>query len=208
MVAEWLDTKIPIISTGDMLRLEIAAGSDLGDHVKSVMATGGLVSDELVNRILRRRITQPDCAKGFILDGYPRTVEQAEYLDELLRERGMPPPVVIHLDVPAEVLVGRMVCRRQCSKCGMQFNILSRRPRTPGRCDACNAELIVRKDDKEEVIRERLRAYDDLTRPVVSYYSDGSYFQIAGDRSPMYIFEEITNVLESISGAAAGVVKQ
>lgn len=198
MVADWLDTKVPVISTGDMLRAEIAAGTPLGNQVNSVVTSGSLVSDDLVNRILRARVSQPDCANGFMLDGYPRTVEQAEYLKELLRELGMPEPIVIHLDVPADVLIGRMICRRQCSKCGRQFNILSKRPKTPGRCDECGSELMVRKDDREEVIRERLRAYDDLTRPVINYYSNGKYYQIAGDRSPMYIFEEITNVLENL----------
>jgi adenylate kinase len=196
MIADWLKTKIPIISTGDMLRAEIGAGTPLGLETKGVVASGGLVSDDLVNQILRSRISRADCANGFMLDGYPRTLEQAAYLDEFLKERGLPAPVVIHLDVPADVLVGRMICRRQCSGCGLQYNILSKRPRVPGRCDECGAALMVRKDDREEVIRERLRTYDATTRPVLSYYYNGSYFQIAGDRSPMYIFEEITSALE------------
>jgi adenylate kinase len=196
MIADWLKTKIPVISTGDMLRAEIAAGTPLGLEVKSIVASGGLVGDELVNEILRSRVSQPDCAHGFMLDGYPRTLEQADYLDLLLKKRGLPEPVVIHLDVPPDVLAGRMICRRQCAKCGAQFNILSKRPRTPGRCDECGSELRVRKDDREDVIRERLHAYADLTRPVLSHYYNGNYFQIAGDRSPMYIFEEITSTLE------------
>ncbi len=201
MIADWLKTKIPVISTGDMLRAEIAAGTTLGNQVKSIVAGGGLVSDELVNQILESRIAQPDCANGFMLDGYPRTVEQAEFLDGLLRAKGLPEPVVIHLDVPADVLVGRMICRRQCSKCGAQYNVLSKRPKKPGRCDECGADLMVRKDDREDVIRERLHAYNDLTRPVLGYYYNGNYFQIAGDRSPVYIFEEITSVLEPFQEA-------
>jgi len=196
MIADWLKTKIPVISTGDMLRAEIAAGTLLGNQVKSIVAGGGLVSDDLVNQILEARISQPDCANGFMLDGYPRTVEQAEFLERLLKARGLREPVVIHLDVPADVLVGRMICRRQCSKCAAQYNVLSKRPKTPGRCDECGAELMVRKDDREDVIRERLQAYHDLTTPVLSYYYNGNYFQIAGDRSPVYIFEVITSALE------------
>ena len=202
MIADWLSVRIPIISTGDLLRGEIAAETPLGRQVKSIVTGGGLVSDDLVNQILCTRISRADCADGFMLDGYPRTVEQAGYLDKLLKARNLPDPVVIHLDVPADVLIGRMICRRQCSKCGTQFNILSKRPKTPGRCDNCGSDLMVRKDDREDVIRERLRAYDDLTRPVIGYYSNGSYFQIAGDRSPMYIFEEITSVLERVEDSA------
>jgi adenylate kinase len=196
MIADWLKPKIPVISTGDMLRAEIAGGTTLGNHVKGIVAAGGLVSDALVNQILESRISQPDCANGFMLDGYPRTIEQAEFLGCLLKSKGLPEPVVIHLDVPADVLVGRMICRRQCTKCSAQYNILSKRPKKPGRCDVCGAELIVRKDDREDVIRERLHGYDELTRPVLGYYYNGHYFQIAGDRSPVYIFEEITSVLE------------
>jgi adenylate kinase len=196
MITDWLKTKIPVISTGDMLRAEIAAGTPLGVEVKSIVAAGGLVGDDLVNQILRSRVCQPDCGDGFMLDGYPRTLEQADYLDRLLQERRLPDPVVIHLDVPSDVLVGRMICRRQCAKCGAQFNILSKRPKTPGRCDECGSELKVRKDDREDVIRERLQAYHDLTQPVLSHYYNGNYFPIAGDRSPMYIFEEITETLE------------
>lgn len=196
MIADWLKTKIPVISTGDMLRAEIAAGTTLGNQVKSIVASGGLVNDDLVNQILEARISQPDCANGFMLDGYPRTVEQAEHLGRLLKGKRLSEPVVIHLDVPADVLVGRMICRRQCKNCGAQYNVLSKRPKKPGRCDECGADLMVRKDDREDVIRERLHAYDEMTRPVLSHYYNGNYFQIAGDRSPVYIFEEITSVLE------------
>jgi adenylate kinase len=202
LVIDWLrDTRgrcIPSISTGDMLRAEIAAGSDLGRQTQSIIAAGGLVPDDLINAALGKRITEPDCAHGFMLDGYPRTVEQAEYLDSQLAARHLPAPAVIHLDVPADVLVGRMMSRRQCSQCGQMYNILSKRPKVAGRCDDDGAPLIVRKDDREDVIRERLRTYRELTRPVLDYYPSARYFQISGDRSTPYIFEEITRILESL----------
>ncbi len=184
-----------------MLRAEIAAGTPLGRETQSIIAAGGLVSDDLINAALCSRIQQPDCRRGFMLDGYPRTVEQAQYLDKLLAARNFPAPVVIHLDVPADVLVGRMVSRRQCPQCGRMFNILSQRPRVEGRCDDDGAQLVTRKDDREGVIRERLRTYKEVTRPVLDHYPSDRYFQIAGDRSTPYIFEEITSILESIPGA-------
>jgi adenylate kinase len=197
---EWLGYVIPSISTGDMLRAEIAAGTPLGVQTQAITAAGGLVPDHLINAALASRILQPDCARGFMLDGYPRTVEQAEYLDTLLAARNLPAPVVIHLDVPSDVLVGRMISRRQCSKCGQMYNILSKRPKVDGRCDDDDASLIVRKDDQEDVIRERLRTYKEVTRPILSHYPSNRYFQISGDRSATYIFEEVTHVLESLVG--------
>lgn len=175
----------------------MTAKTALGLEAQSIVAAGGLVPDSLVNRMLCSRISQPDCEDGFMLDGYPRTVEQAEYLDELVAARNLPPPVVIHLDVPADVLVGRMVSRRQCSKCGRMFNVLSARPKVDGFCDDDGAPLIMRRDDREDVIRERLRTYEEVTRPVLNHYPSERYFQISGDRSANYIFEEITRILES-----------
>jgi adenylate kinase len=200
LIIDWLGNTIPSISTGDMLRAEIAAGTPLGRETQSIIAAGGLVPDDLINAALCSRIQQPDCRLGFMLDGYPRTVEQAQYLDQLLESRNLPAPVVIHLDVPADVLVGRMVSRRQCSRCGQMFNILSKRPKVEGRCDDDGAPLVTRKDDREDVIRERLRTYEEVTRPVLDHYPSDRYFQIAGDRSAPYIFEEITSILESLPG--------
>jgi adenylate kinase len=191
-IVDWL--KIPAISTGDMLRAEIKAGSELGKAAQATIAGGGLVSDDIVNQILEARIAQPDCTRGFILDGYPRTVEQAEFLDAALGAKSIPRPVVLLFDVPADALIGRMTSRRWCPKCGRTYNILSVRPKSPGKCDDDGEALILRKDDREEVVRERLRTYDELTRPILAHYSD--YVNIHGDRSPAYIFEEITGILE------------
>jgi adenylate kinase len=195
---DWMPEKIPSISTGDMLRAEIAAQTPLGKKTQEIIAAGGLVNDELMNEIVKSRISQPDCCKGFMLDGYPRTLEQAEYFDTLLAERSMPAPVVIHLDVPADVVVGRIISRRQCTKCGQMYNVLSQRPKVPGQCDLDNAPLFVRKDDQEAVIRERLKTYESVTRPVLSHYPGSHYYQLHGDRSQSYIFEEITQILERV----------
>ncbi|MDP9054905.1 MAG: nucleoside monophosphate kinase [Acidobacteriota bacterium] len=204
LIIEWLGKSIPSISTGDMLRAEIAASTPLGLRTQATMAAGGLVSDDLINASLESRIAQPDCARGFLLDGFPRTLEQAQFLDGVIAARNLPQPVVIHLDVPADVLVGRMISRRQCTKCGQMFNILSKRPKVAGRCDEDGAPLAVRKDDQEAVIRERLRTYQALTRPVLGHYPSDRYFQISGDRSATYIFEEITHILDSIKAGKSG----
>lgn len=204
LIIEWLGRSIPSISTGDMLRAEIAANSSLGQQVQAIMAAGGLVPDDLINAALESRISQPDCRDGFLLDGFPRTVEQAEFLDGVIARRNLPEPLVIHLDVPADVLVGRMISRRQCTQCGLMFNILSKRPKVAGRCDEDGAPLVMRKDDQEEVIRERLRTYEAMTRPVLGHYPSERYFQISGDRSAPYIFEAITHILESLKAGKPG----
>lgn len=180
-----------------MLRAEIAAGTPMGLKTKAIITAGGLVSDETINEILCSRIGRPDCKDGFLLDGYPRTVEQAEFLDRLLAARGLPEPVIIHLDVPSHVLIGRMISRRQCPKCNRMFNVLTDRPKVPGRCDDDGTPLIVRKDDREDVIRERLKTYKEVTRAVLGHYPGTRQFEIAGDRSANYIFEEVTKILES-----------
>ena len=188
--------KIPSISTGEMLRAELRAGTELGRMAQSIMAAGGLVGDDIVNQMLTARIQCPDCRNGFLLDGYPRTVEQAEFLDALLARLGLPPAIVLHLDVPEDALVGRMISRRQCPTCSRVYNLLHQPPKSPGICDDDGTALITRKDDREHVFRERLKTYDDVTRPVLAHYHDHTYHQIRGDRSPGYIFEAITSVLE------------
>ena len=179
-----------------MLRAEIKRGSELGKAAQSTIASGGLVSDEIVNQILKARIAQTDCAGGFILDGYPRTVEQAEFLDWTLGQNGIGRPIVLHFDVPNDALIARMTSRRFCPRCSRTYNLLSVRPKSPGKCDDDGETLIIRKDDSEEVVSERLRMYNDLTRPILAHYSD--YHHIRGDRSPGYIFEEITGILEPV----------
>jgi len=205
LIANWLG--IPAISTGDMLRAEIQAGTALGEAARSIMASGGLVGDDLVNRMLANRVSQPDSRKGFLLDGYPRTVEQAEFLDRLIEERRISKPFILHLDVPTDALVGRLTSRRQCPTCGRIYNLLHQPPKRAGFCDDDGTALVTRKDDQEDVVKERLRTYDSVSRPVLAHYQDSNYHQIRGDRSPSYIFEEISGVLEpyaSRNGASRG----
>jgi adenylate kinase len=198
LITNWLH--IPAISTGEMLRAEIAASTALGEAAKSIMASGGLVSDDLVNKMLLNRVAKPDCGRGFLLDGYPRTVEQAEHLDGVLAQLGFPEATVLHLDVPNDALIGRMASRRQCPKCSRVYNLLHEPPKTAGICDDDGTALITRKDDREEVVRARLSMYDDVTRPVLAHYQNRQYHQIRGDRSTSYIFETITGILEPLVG--------
>ena len=148
-----------------MLRSEIQAGTELGEAVRCIMTSGGLVGDDLVNQMLAHRVAQPDCLNGFLLDGYPRTVYQAEFLDRLLAERGLPAPIILHLDVPLDALLGRLTSRRQCPTCGTIYNLLHQPPKKAGLCDNDGTPLITRRDDQEEVVRERLRTYEDAARP-------------------------------------------
>lgn len=196
LITNWL--RVPAISTGEMLRGEIRAGTDLGEKARSIMASGGLVGDDLVNNMLLQRVSRPDCTGGFLLDGYPRTVEQAEFLDEVLLAHRLPPALVLHLDVPNDALIGRMSSRRQCPQCSRVYNLLHEPPGSPGVCDDDGTPLITRKDDKEEVVRARLEMYDEVTRPVLAHYQNANYRQIRGDRSPSYIFEAITGILDSV----------
>lgn len=197
-------TRITAISTGDMLRGEMKAGTELGKKAQEIMAAGGLVSDELVNDMLVSRISRPDCNEGFLLDGYPRTVEQAKFLDRLLDRRGYPMPIVFHLDVPSHVVVGRITARRQCPVCGRIYNALYQPPKVEGVCDFDEGVLFTRKDDTEETVRERLRAYAELTDPVIAHYRSANYRRIDGTQSPEKVFEEIAATLQSQLVAQAG----
>jgi adenylate kinase len=181
-----------------MLRAEIQAGTELGQAAQSIMASGGLVGDDLVNRMLSNRVAQPDCRCGFLLDGYPRTLEQAGFLDCLVAERRLTKPIVLHLDVPLDALVGRLTSRRQCPKCGRIYNLLHQPPKKDMICDDDGTALVTRKDDQDDVVKERIRTYDAVSRPVIAHYEDSNYYQIRGDRSPGYIFEEITGILEPL----------
>lgn len=186
---------IPAISTGEMIRGEIKAGTELGKIAAAVTITGGLLGDDLVNQIVRSRLSKEDCRGGFLLDGYPRTIPQAKYLAELLGELGMPQPMVLHIDVPAELLIERTCNRRYCPQCGAIYNLSTHPPKQPGRCDACGAELKQRDDDCEDTVRNRLAAYERSTAPLISHYSGGRYVRVDGSGSPDEVFQAILAVL-------------
>jgi adenylate kinase len=189
--------KIPAISTGEMLRAECDAGTELGKIAAEVLAKGHLVSDELVNQMLVSRISLPDCKNGFLLDGYPRTVPQAIFLDDLLAKKGFPPPMVIHLATPTSVLVERISARRQCPKCGRIYNLLFQPPLRPGVCDDDGTRLERRRDDTPEIVEERLNAYEKLTAPVIAHYASGNYHAIPANRPPKEVLRDIEDILKA-----------
>ena len=161
---------VPHLSTGDMLRDNIAKGTPLGEQAKPVMARGELVPDSLVLKMVAKRIEEADCSHGFVFDGFPRTVAQAQYLGQLLREHGFRRPLVIHLVIGLGLLMKRLTGRRVCKTGGEIYNIFDRPPKVAGRCDADGGELLQRPDDSEEVIGQRLQAYEKQTSPLVAYY--------------------------------------
>jgi adenylate kinase len=186
---------IPAISTGDMIRAEIKAGTELGQTAKGVTASGALLSDDLVNQIVRSRLGQPDCQKGFMLDGYPRTVEQANFLGGLLKELKQPQPTVVHIDVPLEQLVARTCNRRSCPQCGAIYNLLSKPPKQAGLCDSCHIELQQRADDREETVKNRLANYERQTAPLIAYYQGQNYVRVDGTGAPDDVFSAIIKTL-------------
>lgn len=187
---------IPSISTGEVLRGEVKAGTELGKAAAAIMAAGGLVGDDLINPMVANRIAQPDCARGFLLDGYPRTLPQAEYLTGLLEGRDLPKPIAIHIDVPAEAIVSRITARRSCPVCGRIYNVISQPPKVDGICDVDGAQLVTRADDNEKTVLERLKAYEQNTGPVVEYYARQGAFSLDGNRPPEAIMAEIEGILE------------
>ena len=198
--AEFISNRfgIPAISTGEVFRAECKAGTELGKMACSILSKGGLVSDEVVNAIIARRISRPDCASSFLLDGYPRTLPQAEFLDRALHHE----VIAIHLDVPFSRIVERITARRQCPRCSHIYNLLSQPPRSTGLCDFDGTPLVTREDDREEVLRERLEAYERLTGPVIAHYAKSSYFRIDGTKAPADVSAEIERALESCAAPA------
>jgi adenylate kinase len=189
---------IPQISTGDMLREHVRKGNAFGTKVEAKMKAGILVKDEVVNRLVEERLALPDAAKGFILDGYPRTRAQAEMLCGMLGTRGIQ-AVVIHLVVDYNVIIARLTGRRQCPVCGTLYNVTSKPPKVPGVCDLDGAKLIVRDDDREEVIRERLDEYESQTRPLIDFFREtgNRLYQIdASHDNPEAVFRKIEGLIQ------------
>jgi adenylate kinase len=161
---------VPHLSTGDMLRENIAKGTPLGEKAKPVMARGDFVPDSLVLKMVAERIEKPDCWHGFVFDGFPRTVTQAQYLGVLLKQHGYKPPVVVHFAIDPGLLLRRITGRRMCKVGGEIYNIYERPPKVEGRCDNDGGELEQRPDDREEIVAPRLQAYEKQTAPLVAYY--------------------------------------
>ena len=197
-VVDWLG--IPHISTGDMLREHIQSGDNIGQAAGDRMRAGSLVSDELVNQLVFERVHQPDCARGFILDGYPRTLAQAQELKRML-EPTHAAEVVIHLVVDYNVIISRLSGRRVCPKCGTLYNVVSRPPKIEGVCDLDGTKLVIRDDDKEEVVRERLEQYEKQTRPVIEFFRKTADRLIEVDASreaPNAVFERVRAELKDL----------
>jgi len=158
------------ISTGDILRAAIAAGTTLGKQVETAMAAGNLVTDELIMDIMEQRLQEEDCQQGYLLDGFPRTIPQAEALKALLAKLGETLDCVLELDIPRDVIVDRLTTRRTCNNCGEIYNIKSKPPRIEGVCDVCGSDIVQRDDETEEAIENRLQVYNQLTAPLVEFY--------------------------------------
>jgi adenylate kinase len=190
---------IPHISTGDMLRDRIRSGSEAERAMGIAMHSGALVSDAVVNEMVKERITEPDAAHGFILDGFPRTLDQAEHLAGFLVGRGIR-EVVIHLAVDYNIIIARLTGRRQCPLCGTLYNVSSHPPRVEGVCDLDGEDLVIRDDDREPVIRGRLDAYDRQTRPVLDYFRETGHRVVevdASNDSPEMVHRKICQTMES-----------
>jgi len=188
---------IPQISTGDILRAAVKEGTPMGKKAKEYMDSGKLVPDEVVIGIMQDRLKEADCAKGFILDGFPRTVAQAEALEKMLKELNMPIDKVLALEVPDEVLIERLTGRRTCKSCGQMYHVKFDPPKNVDKCDKCNGELFQRDDDKEETIKNRLSVYHAQTAPLLDFYGKkGMVIKIDGTKTPDEIFKSLINVLE------------
>jgi adenylate kinase len=196
--------QIPQISTGDLLRYNVVQGTELGRIAKSVMDRGELVSDDLVCEMVRQRLKQPDCKRGYVLDGFPRTEAQAGWLDALLDDRlfdnSRPTrawPIVIRLDVDYNQLLLRISGRRSCPTCGRIYNVHFQPPRLEGICDVDGSKLITRNDDRLEVIQPRLAAYQEQTAPVADYYQrTGRLISVNGDQPMDAVTKQIFRILE------------
>jgi adenylate kinase len=196
--AELLSLKldVPHISTGDILREEVKKGTLLGEKVMVFMSKGELVPDGLILEVMKKRLEEKDCKKGFILDGFPRTLVQAESLDRLLNGIGKIIDRVIKIKVSEETIIKRLSARLVCELCGADYNLETRPPREAGRCDLCGGELEQRMDDNREVILNRLEVYVRQTQPLESYYQgQGKLIEIDGEKDKKLVLEEILKAI-------------
>lgn len=189
---------IPHISTGDILREAVRNKTTLGLEAQPIMESGGLVPDDLMIGMIKERLAQSDAAKGFILDGFPRTVPQAEKLDTILAGNGSKEVAVVHLLVPDALIVRRIVARRSCGNCGAVYHLENSPPKQDGVCDKCGSKLVARADDTEEAVIKRLEAFRKNTEPVIDFYrQQGHLKQIDGDASVDQVFERVIRALNA-----------
>ena len=190
--------KVPHISTGDIFRANIKDGTELGMEAKKYMDQGLLVPDELTVRILLDRVAADDCKNGYVLDGFPRTIPQAEVLDKALTDRGEQIDFAIDVDVPDENIVRRMSGRRACLACGATYHTEHIPPKTEGICDRCGKELVLREDDKPETVSNRLKVYHEQTQPLIDFYSAKGVLRTVDGTQPMEkVFGSIAEILEA-----------
>ena len=201
----WLSQQlgIPALSTGDMLRAEARRNTSAGRQLRRVMSSGALVDDQLVCEAVKARLTAVLRRQSIILDGFPRTIAQAEFLDGVLTEMGMPKPLILHLDVSRELLLGRMTARRHCAECGTIYNLISSPSTLGDHCEKDGSRLLQRNDDTEAVIRRRFIEFDLSCAPLVEYYSAGDYHRIDGDGEPAQISSELLRILDCDRALAA-----
>ena len=189
---------IPHISTGDIFRANIKNGTELGKKAKQYMDQGALVPDELTCDLVMDRIQQDDCKNGFVLDGFPRTIPQAEALDKALAELGQKMDYAIDVDVPDENIVNRMSGRRACLNCGATYHLISIPPKVEGICDRCGSEIVLREDDKPETVQKRLKVYHEQTQPLIDYYKNQGILKSVDGTQPM---DEVFKAIVTILGA-------
>ena len=197
--AEKLASKygLPHVSTGDIFRKNIKEGTELGKEAKGYMDAGALVPDELTVRLLLDRVSNDDCDLGYILDGFPRTIPQAEALDRELAKLEEKIDFAINVEVPDDNIIERMSGRRACLKCGATYHLQYIPPKKEGVCDECGSELVIRDDDKPETVKNRLATYHEQTQPLVDYYKkQGVYHEVDGTKDVDSVFDSIRDILE------------
>ncbi len=189
---------IPHISTGDIFRANLKQGTELGLKAKEYMDKGLLVPDSLTLELIMDRFNNDDCANGYVLDGFPRTIPQAEALTEALSKQNDAIDFAVDVDVPDEVIVNRMSGRRACLSCGATYHVVFNAPKTEGKCDACGADLVQRQDDKPETVLNRLSVYHEQTQPLIDYYkAAGKLRSVDGTQNMDKVFEDIIAILEA-----------
>ena len=189
---------IPHISTGDIFRANIKNGTELGKKAKEYMDKGLLVPDELTVQLLLDRVANEDCKNGYVLDGFPRTIPQADVLDNELTKLGDKVDYAVNVDVPDENIVHRMSGRRACLKCGATYHIEHIPPKTEGICDKCGSELVLRDDDKPETVQNRLAVYHEQTQPLIEYYDKKNILKtVDGTKDMQEVFSDIVNILNA-----------